>query len=604
MFGDGNTSNGDGNEHTAPAVLCRSEAVQNGFAAGTGIDVTDGSSSGGFQTYKRRKRRKGRLETEPIKDGRCLVKAGTQLADETVKQSMDVGLLNNFSKRAVIPMIDHHAIVNGLDDSPQQHWRNIVLDQMYRSLSDSEGGIRGCVRAALLSCPEVDHTTTIKKPVHFHKDVRCPPHTGLLPNESASRSHVGVTSNGSLSESDHHTITELCRRSFFKLIMSEKFASLCKLMLENFQGIKVDNFFDFSLIHSRMIEGAYERSPMLFSSDVQQVWKKLQRIGTEIVSLGTTLSEMSRTSYSELVEGAVLSASEDGKNEVCTRESDSHTKLEQLVACGVFKVCSCRHCGEKADGRDCLVCDSCEEVYHISCVEPAVKVIPHKSWYCVDCIASRLPHENCVVCKKLNAQRTLINGVGDDIISMNEETDMELEESSNCITEVGIQQQKETKYFQLCKICGSDMEFGEHLLECGHPFCPNKYYHKSCLTSTELRMYGPCWYCPSCLCRACLTDRDDEKIILCDGCDHAYHIYCMNPPRTSIPRGKWFCRKCDADIQKIRKAKMVFEDLERERKQKGEQVIDKDEEGPMDILLNAAQTLNLQEELAAIRMDR
>ena len=49
---------------------------------------------------------------------------------------------------------------------------------------------------------------------------------------------------------------------------------------------------------------------------------------------------------------------------------------------------------------------------------------------------------------------------------------------------------------------------------------------------------------------------------------------------------------------------MVFEDLERERKQKGEQVIDKDEEGPMDILLNAAQTLNLQEELAAIRMDR
>lgn len=108
--------------------------------------------------------------------------------------------------------------------------------------------------------------------MHFHKDVRCPPHTGLLPNESASRSHVGVTSNGSLSESDHHTITELCRRSFFKLIMSEKFASLCKLMLENFQGIKVDNFFDFSLIHSRMIEGAYERSPMLFSSDVQQVF--------------------------------------------------------------------------------------------------------------------------------------------------------------------------------------------------------------------------------------------------------------------------------------------------------------------------------------------
>ena len=83
---------------------------------------------------------------------------------------------------------------------------------------------------------------------------------------------MGVTSNGSLNESDHYPITEKCRQSFFRLIMSEKFASLCKLMLENFQGIKVDNFFDFSLIHARMIEGAYERSPMLFSSDIQQVF--------------------------------------------------------------------------------------------------------------------------------------------------------------------------------------------------------------------------------------------------------------------------------------------------------------------------------------------
>ena len=82
MVGEGNTSNGDGNEYTAAAVLCRSEAVQNGFAAKTGFDVADGSSSRWSQTYKRRKRRKGSLETEFIEDGRCLVKAGTQLADE------------------------------------------------------------------------------------------------------------------------------------------------------------------------------------------------------------------------------------------------------------------------------------------------------------------------------------------------------------------------------------------------------------------------------------------------------------------------------------------------------------------------------------------
>lgn len=335
-----------------------------------------------------------------------------------------------------------------------------------------------------------------------------------------------------------------------------------------------------------------------------------------------------------------------------TKESDSQSKLQQLLACGFFQVCSCRHCGDKADGTDCLVCDSCEKVYHISCVEPAVKEIPPKSWFCVDCTVSRLPHKNCVVCERLNAQRTLINGVGDEIISTNEETDMGLEESSNCEIEVGIEEQRHLKPLQPCKICGSDMELGEHLLKCGHLFCPKKYYHKSCLTRTELRKYGPRWYCPSCLCRACLIDCNDDKIILCDGCDHAYHIYCMNPPSSSIPSGRWFCRKCDADITRIFKAKKVYEDLERkrkwkservcdkdegpmdillnaaqsqedlerERKRKGEQVIDKHEgpmerkrkgqrvidkdEGPMDMLLNAAQTLNLQEELAAINKIR
>ncbi|XP_031253377.1 bromodomain adjacent to zinc finger domain protein 1A-like [Pistacia vera] len=60
-----------------------------------------------------------------------------------------------------------------------------------------------------------------------------------------------------------------------------------------------------------------------------------------------------------------------------------------------------RRCEEKADGKDCLVCDS---MYHVSCVEPAVKEIPPKSWYCVSCAAKGigLPHENCLVCERLN----------------------------------------------------------------------------------------------------------------------------------------------------------------------------------------------------------
>lgn len=104
--------------------------------------------------------------------------------------------------------------------------------------------------------------------MQFHEDVHCHPQRG-----STSRSHVGDASNRYLSGSDIHTSSEVCRRSFFRLIMSEKFGSLCKLMLENFQGIRVDNFFkEFNLIHLRMREGTYEQSPTLFCFDIQQVF--------------------------------------------------------------------------------------------------------------------------------------------------------------------------------------------------------------------------------------------------------------------------------------------------------------------------------------------
>eukprot|EP01052_Picozoa_sp_SAG31_P024778 SAG31_NODE_2131_length_6375_cov_5.937540_2_plen_81_part_00 len=33
-------------------------------------------------------------------------------------------------------------------------------------------------------------------------------------------------------------------------------------------------------------------------------------------------------------------------------------------------------------------------------------------------------------------------------------------------------------------------------------------------------------------------------MLLCDGCDCGYHIYCLRPKMETIPRGKWFCTAC------------------------------------------------------------
>ncbi|CAO2182129.1 unnamed protein product [Urochloa humidicola] len=99
-----------------------------------------------------------------------------------------------------------------------------------------------------------------------------------------------------------------------------------------------------------------------------------------------------------------------------------------------------------------------------------------------------------------------------------------------------------------CKVCNEPEEEGKRFLVCGHSLCMYKYYHIRCLSpkqiASEKQEGEQCWYCPSCLCRGCYCDMDDNEIVMCDRCDEAYHIYCMEPPLTSVPKGDWYCKSC------------------------------------------------------------
>ncbi|KAK1939647.1 hypothetical protein X943_001917 [Babesia divergens] len=60
-------------------------------------------------------------------------------------------------------------------------------------------------------------------------------------------------------------------------------------------------------------------------------------------------------------------------------------------------------------------------------------------------------------------------------------------------------------------------------------------YHKSLAEETEDPIGG---------CEVCGADSDWEALLLCDGCNLGYHIFCLDPPLDSVPQGDWFCKAC------------------------------------------------------------
>ena len=45
-------------------------------------------------------------------------------------------------------------------------------------------------------------------------------------------------------------------------------------------------------------------------------------------------------------------------------------------------------------------------------------------------------------------------------------------------------------------------------------------------------------------CEHCGKGDDEERMIICDGCDSGHHLYCLSPPLTHLPEGSWHCSKC------------------------------------------------------------
>lgn len=68
--------------------------------------------------------------------------------------------------------------------------------------------------------------------------------------------------------------------------------------------------------------------------------------------------------------------------------------------------------------------------------------------------------------------------------------------------------------------------------------------------TTESRLTDPRFLClpflslSSQMCEICMRGDDGLSMLLCDECNRGYHMYCLDPPLTSIPKSQWFCPPC------------------------------------------------------------
>jgi len=66
-------------------------------------------------------------------------------------------------------------------------------------------------------------------------------------------------------------------------------------------------------------------------------------------------------------------------------------------------------------------------------------------------------------------------------------------------------------------------------------------------------------------------------MLLCDGCDRGFHMYCLKPALKKIPKGTWYCPECKKEKKKREKEQQELEAEEEEEMEVSEEEIEENE---------------------------
>uniref|UniRef100_A0A0E0JJX2 PHD-type domain-containing protein n=1 Tax=Oryza punctata TaxID=4537 RepID=A0A0E0JJX2_ORYPU len=365
------------------------------------------------------------------------------------------------------------------------HWR-YVLDGLMHLPGALEGpGIQSCIRDVLLYGS-----------AEF----------GTVGEKVEMDSNRKVSSDGNIAK---------CQSVLVDVLKSENFALLCNVLGRTVhQDEERAKYFNFSMIDSRMKNGDYGHAPLLFKHDLKLVERER----------GSDDSE-------ENLKGAVATNLEPmnmvKSNALVLSTSQGFIQLDQpdpMDVCDEQNGTNCNECGKVAKIDSILTCKRCMLAFHVSCIEPLVSSTSTGSWCCKTCSTicnesaegdmalvhyePNCLHGHCVACKDLEFCRP----------PRCEETASERApaDNSRAIVIPSAEPVEDVELSDidvrgLCKMCGNPEEKDKRFLICGHTHCLYKYYHISCLKATQIA---------------------------------TYHLYCITPRRTSIPKGKWYCSSC------------------------------------------------------------
>uniref|UniRef100_A0A8C9SPG7 Tyrosine-protein kinase BAZ1B n=1 Tax=Scleropages formosus TaxID=113540 RepID=A0A8C9SPG7_SCLFO len=80
-------------------------------------------------------------------------------------------------------------------------------------------------------------------------------------------------------------------------------------------------------------------------------------------------------------------------------------------------------------------------------------------------------------------------------------------------------------------------------------------------------------------CKVCRRKGEDDKLILCDECNKAFHLFCLRPALYSIPDGEWLCPACQPAVaRRSSRGRNYNEDTEDEEEEDNEDSETEDEE--------------------------